>query len=157
MAIGTSDAIRKYGTQDTVSAGGGTSAVSSTAYSASGDAATWTNDDDSDQATAVLTFQYPSGTITTGGVQLFCRLLNIDSTTDEPALTANWRGHYLGNFVTGTGMSATTNYALQCGPFVLPTTKTSQEYEFYVLNSCGVTMTAGWTLKITPVADGPHA
>lgn len=157
MAIGTNDAIRKYGTQDTVSAGGGTSAVSSAAYSASGDAAAWTNDDDSDQASAVLTFQYPSGTITTGGVQLLCRLLNIDGTTDEPALTANWTGHFLGNFPTGTGMSATTNYAIQCGPFLLPTNQASQEYEFYVKNSCGVTMTAGWTLKITPVADGPHA
>lgn len=157
MAIGTNDAIRKYGTQDTVSAGGGTSAVSSTAYSASGDAAAWTNDDDSDQASAVLTFQYPSGTITTGGVQLLCRLLNIDGTTDEPPLTANWQGHFLGNFPTGTGMSATTDYAIESGPFLLPSAKTSQEYEFYVRNSCGVTMTAGWTLKITPVADGPHA
>lgn len=157
MAIGTNDAIRKYGTQDTVSAGGGTSAVSSAAYSASGDAAAWTNDDDSDQASAVLTFQYPSGTITTGGVQLLCRLLNIDSTTDEPPLTANWQGHYLANFPTGTGMSATTDYAIESGPFILPSAKTSQEYEFYVRNSCGVTMTAGWTLKITPVADGPHA
>lgn len=157
MAISTNDAIRKYGTQDTVSAGGGTSAVSSGAYSASGDAATWTNDDDSDQASAVLTFQYPSGTITTGGVQLLCRLLNINGTTDEPALTTNWRGHFLANFVTGTGMSATTDYALESGPFILPSAKSSQEYEFYVLNSCGVTMSAGWTLKITPVADGPKA
>ena len=157
MAISTNDAIRKYGTQDTVSAGGGTSAVSSGAYSASGDAATWTNDDDSDQASAVLTFQYPSGTITTVGVQLLCRLLNINGTTDEPALTANWTGHFLGSFRTGTGMSATTNYAIETGPFILPSAKSSQEYEFYVLNSCGVTMTAGWTLKITPVADGPKA
>ena len=54
-------------------------------------------------------------------------------------------------------MSATTNYAIETGPFILPSAKSSQEYEFYVLNSCGVTMTAGWTLKITPVADGPKA
>ena len=155
MAIGTNDAIRKYGPQDTVSAGGGTSAVSSAAYSASGDAATWTNTDDSDQASAVLTFQYPSGTITTGGVQLLCRLLNISSTADEPALTTNWKGHFLANFVTGTGMSATTDYPIMSGPFILPSTKSQQEYEFYVLNSCGVTMSAGWTLQITPVADGP--
>ncbi len=157
MTISTNDAIRKYGTQDLVSASGGTSAVTNGSYSASGDAATWTNDDDSDQASAVLTFQYPSGTITTGGVQLLCRLLNINGTTDEPALTANWRGHFLVNFVTGTGMSATTDYALESGPFILPSAKSSQEYEFYVLNSCGVTMSAGWTLKITPVADGPKA
>jgi hypothetical protein len=157
MTIGTNDAIRKFGTQDTVSAGGGTSAVASAAYSVAGDAAAWTNDDDTDQAAAVLTFQYPSGTITTGGVQLLCRLLDIDGTTDEPPLTTNWQGHYLGSFPTGTGMAATTDYAIQSGPFLLPAAKASQIYEFYVRNSCGVTMTAGWTLKITPVADGPHA
>lgn len=158
MTISTNDAIRKYGTQDVVSAGGGgTSAVTNGSYSASGDAATWTNDDDTDQASAVLTMQYPSGTITTGGVQLLCRLLNGDGTTDEPPLSANWTGHFLGNFTTGTGMSATTNYAIESGPFLLPAMKSSQEYEFYLKNACGVTMTAGWTLKITPVADGPKA
>lgn len=157
MAISTNDAIRKYGTQDLVSASGGTSAVTNGSYSASGDAATWTNDDDTDQASAVLTMQYPSGTITTGGVQLLCRLLNGDGTTDEPPLSANWTGHFLGNFTTGTGMSATTNYAIESGPFLLPAMKSSQEYEFYLKNVCGVTMAAGWTLKITPVADGPKA
>lgn len=157
MTISTNDAIRKYGTQDLVSAGGGTSAVTNGSYSASGDAATWTNDDDADQASAVLTMQYPSGTITTGGVQLLCRLLNGDGTTDEPPLSANWTGHFLGTFTTGTGMSATTNYAIESGPFLLPAMKSSQEYEFYLKNACGVTMTAGWTLKITPVADGPKA
>jgi hypothetical protein len=54
-------------------------------------------------------------------------------------------------------MAATTNYALQTGPVDLPMMKTSQEYEFYLQNSCGVTMSAGWTLKITPMALGPHA
>lgn len=156
MAIGTNATIDMYGTQDTVTAGGGTAAVSSAAYSASSDAVAWTNDDDAPYASFVLTMQYPSGTITTGGIKLMCRLLNGDGTTDEPALTANWTGHYLGNFTTGTGMVATTNYALQSGPVELPRMKTSQEYEFYVLNSCGVTMTAGWTLKVTPMTFGPH-
>lgn len=86
-----------------------------------------------------------------------CRLLNGDGTTDEPPLSANWTGHFLGNFTTGPGMSATTNYAIESGPFLLPAMKSSQEYEFYLKNACGVTITAGWTLKITPVADGPKA
>lgn len=157
MTIATNDAIRKFGTQTTVSAGGGTSAVASTAgtYSASGDAATFTNSDDVPLASFVLTMQYPSGTITSGGIQLLCRLLNNDSTTDEPALTANWIGHAIGNFVTGAGMSATTNYAIELGPVELPAMKSSQEYEFYLVNNCGVQITAGWTLKMTPVTDGP--
>lgn len=160
MAISTNDALRKFGTQTTVSAGGGgTSNVAATAgtYSASSDAATWTNTDDVPLASFVLTMQYPSGTITTGGIQLIARLLNIDSTTDNPAVTANWTGVALGSFVTGTGMSATTNYALSIGPVELPTTKSGQEYEFYLVNNCGVQITAGWTLKVTPCTDGPHA
>ena len=159
MAIGTNDGIRKFGTQTTVSAGGGTSAVASTVgtYSAAGDAATFTNTDDTPLAAFVLTMQYPSGTITTGGIQLMCRLLNSDGTTDEPSITANWAGHWLGNFITGTGMSATTNYALELGPVELPAVKSSQEYEFYLVNNCAVQITAGWTLKLTPMTDGPHA
>ena len=155
MTIAANSTIDFYGTQDTVSAGS-TTAVSSAAYCDSDDTIDWTNDDDAPYASFVLTMQYPSGTITTGGIQLMCQLLNTDGTTDEPAITANWTGHFLGNFVTGTGMSATTNYALQTGPVELPRMKTSQEYRFMVLNSCGVTMTAGWTLKVTPVTFGPH-
>jgi len=159
MTIATNDAIRKFGTQTTVSAGGGTSAVAATAgtYSAAADAATFTNTDDVPLAAFVLTMQYPSGTITTGGIQLQARLLNIDSTGDNPAVTANWIGHNLGSFTTGTGMSAATDYSLDIGPVELPTTKSGQEYEFYLVNNCGVQITAGWTLKITPLTDGPHA
>lgn len=159
MAIATDDLILKYGTQDTVSAGGGTAAVAATAgtRSAAGDAAIWTNDDDAPEASFVLTFQYPSGTITTGGIQLMCRLMNVDGTSDEPQPTANWQGHFLGNFITGTGMAATTNYSVQLGPVELPTAKDSQEYEFYLINNCGVQLTAGWTLKATPITGGPHA
>lgn len=159
MTISTNDAVRKFGTQTTVTAGGGTAAVSATAgtYSASGDAAAWTNSDDVPLASFVLTVQYPSGTITAGGIQLMARLLNTDGTGDEPATTANWIGHWLGNFLTGTGMAATTNYSIALGPVELPCAKTGQEYEFYVVNNCGVQLTAGWTLKITPTTDGPKA
>jgi hypothetical protein len=105
----------------------------------------------------VLTFQYPSGTIDQGGIALFARLLNTNGTSDEPIPSVNWPAHYLGSFPTGTGMAATTNYPLELGPVELPTMKTSQEYEFYLKNDCNVTISAGWTLKITPMAIGPHA
>ncbi len=153
MAIGTNDLIRKFGTQDTVTSS--SAAVSSGAYSVVGSIVEWVNDDDTPEASFVLTWQYPSGTINTGGIQLFCRLKDIDGTGDEPSLTANWIGHFLGNFPTGTGMSATTNYSIELGPVELPVSYTSNKYEFYVLNSCGVTMSAGWSLKVTPVSVGP--
>ena len=95
MSISANDTIWKFGGSDVVTVSGGTSAVTSGSYSASGDCISggWTNTDDATRVSAVLVWQYPSGTITTGGIQLMCRLLNNSSTTDEPALTANWKGH----------------------------------------------------------------
>ena len=155
MTIGTNDLIRKFGTQDTVTSS--SAAVSSGAYSVVGSIVEWTNDDDAPEASFVLTWQYPSGTINTGGVQLLCRLKDVDGTGDEPSLTSSWIGHSLGNFPTGTGMSATTNYSIELGPVELPVSYSSNKYEFYVLNSSGVTMTAGWSLKVTPISVGPKA
>lgn len=154
MTIGTNDGIWKFGTADAAD-DTATQAVSDTAYS--NDPATWTNDDDAPYASFVLKFQYPSGTIDTGGILLFARLLNTNSTTDEPVPSANWQNHYLGAFPTGTGMSATTDYAVALGPVKLPTTKSSQEYEFYFKNDCNVTVSAGWALTVHPMAIGPHA
>jgi hypothetical protein len=154
MAIGTNAAVWFFGTEDTAD-DGATQTIADGAYSV--DVATWTNDDDAPQAAFVLTFQYPSGTIDTGGIHLFARLLNTNSTTDEPVPSATWLGHYLGSFPTGTGMAATTNYAVETGPVDLPLMKTSQEYEFYIKNDCNVTISASWTLKVTPMTIGPHA
>jgi hypothetical protein len=155
MAIATNDTILKYGTADVISVGTGTAAVLTGAYSAPADTITWTNTDDAERAAFVLKFQYPSGTITTAGIVLFAQLLNIDGTIDEPVPSANWSGHWLGAFGTGTGMVAVTDYAINVGPVQLPSTKSQQEYVFSVLDNCGVTMSAGWTLTVVPVADGP--
>jgi hypothetical protein len=157
MAIGTNAAVWFFGTEDTVD-DGSTQAISNAAFSV--DVATWTNDDDAPQASFVLTFQFPSGTITTGGIHLYARLLNTNSTTDAPVPSTTYLSRYIGSFATAAtagSMVATTDYAIQTGPVDLPLMKTSQEYEFYLQNSCGVTMSAGWTLKITPMALGPHA
>lgn len=160
MAIGTNDAINKFAAAlDTVSVSGGTASVASGAYSVAGDVVSggWTNDENAIRASFVLKFQYPSGTITTGGIHLMARLMDVDSTNDEPALTANWNGHYLGSFKTGPSMSATTDYYGELGPVALDAINASQNYEFYLLNNCGVTMTAGWTLKVRAITPGPAA
>lgn len=159
MAIGTNDAIDKFGNQDTVTAGGGTSAVTNTSFSASGDVVSggWTNDDDAPLAMFVLKFQYPSGTINSAGIHLYARLMNIDGTNDEPQPDSGWPGHYLGTFITDENQLATSDTYYSLGnPVRLPNSYTSQVYEFYVHNDCDVTMSAGWTIKITPVSVGPH-
>lgn len=157
MAIGTDATIHFFGTQDVVTAGGGTSAVTDTSFSVDADAAEWTNDDDATKAGMILKFQYPSGTITAGGILLFASLSEVDSTNDEPLVDSGWSPHYLGMFRTDTNQAATTDTYYTLGHhFELPNLETSQKYKFFVKNSCGVTMTAGWTLTIAPVADGPH-
>ena len=156
MAIGTNSSIWFYGTEDALD-DGTTASISDNAYSTTTDVATWTNDDDAPYASFVLTMQYPSGTIDAGGISLFATLLNNNSTTDEPATADTWQGHYIGRFATGTGMAATTNYALELGPVELPNKKSSQEYQFYFKNECNVTISANWQLDVTPMAYGPHA
>lgn len=157
MAIGTDAAIHFFGTQDVVTAGGGTSAVSDAAYSVDADAAEWTNDDDAPEAGFILKFQYPSGTIDANGIHLYCSLSEVATTNDEPLVDSGWKPHYLGAFVTDTGQAATTDTYYTLGYHVpLPNLETSQKYKFFVYNDCGVTMSAGWTLSIIPVTVGPH-
>jgi len=155
MGILTDDVIDKFGTQDVVTAGGGTSAVVDDAYSVIADAAAWTNTDDAELAAFVLKFQYPSGTITTGGIHLFARLMDIDSTNDEPVPDSGFEEHLLGIFPTDSGLVAVTNNYISLGYDVeLPNMYSQQVYEFYIKDNCGVTLTAGWTIKITPKAKG---
>ena len=158
MAITTGAAINVFGTQDTVTVAGGTSAVTNTSFSASGDVVSggWTNDDDAPLADFVLTFQYPSGTIVADGVHLYARLMNVNSTADEPQPDAGWQQHYLGTFVTDTGQAATTDTDYVLTNVGLLNTYSSQVYEFYIENQTDVTLTAGWTLKVTPKSYNSH-
>jgi len=157
MTIGTDAAIDFFGTPDTVTIGTGTSAVTNTSFSASGDVVSggWANDDDAPLAIMVLTFQRASGTLS-DGIHLYLRLLNIDGTTDEPQPDSSYKHHYVGTFVPDPNQANATDTSYALGPFRLPNVYTSQTYEFYIENQCGQTMTAGWTLKITPITLGPH-
>lgn len=142
-----------FGTQDTVTAGGGTSAVTDTSFSVAADAAAWTNDDDYSLADVVLKFQYPSGTLASPPiVNLRLRKMNVDSTNDEPVpdgLSSAYPGHLVGTFVGDQNLGSTTDTYLTI-EIHLPNAYTSQVYEFYIENQTDVTMTAGWTLKVTP-------
>ena len=79
--------------------------------------------------------------------------MNIDSTNDQITPDANFGHVYLGSFPLDDTIS--TQYIPL--DIRLPNTYTSQVYEFYIENNGGQTMSAGWTLKITPKTIGPHA
>lgn len=156
MAIGADSAVDFFGTRDQLDST--SAAVTDGSISATGDLDEWTNDDDAPSAVFDLKFQYPSGTIDTNGVHLYMTFRNINSTNDEPETDANFEQHYVGTFPTDAGLAATTDNYLTLGHEIeLPNMYTSQVFKFFIKNDCGVTMSAGWTLFITPKTIGPHA
>lgn len=153
MAISTDSVIEFYGTQDLVSATSGTAAVSDAAFSGSNDTVTWTNDDDAPMASAVLSVTYATAADANSSIGLYARMLDIDSTNDQDKPDANYPHTFLGAFPLNDVTSA-QYIAIDVS---LPNTQTSQDYQFYIENNGGQTISAGWTLKITPKTYGPHA
>ncbi len=149
MAIGTDSAIDFFGTQDTITGSGAT--VVDGAFGAA--ATTWTNDDDAPMASMILEATYNVAPDANSSVDLFARPLNIQSTNDGDVPDANFGHVYLGPFplndVTGAQYIAID--------IRLPNTKTGQEYNFYIENNGGQTISSTWGLYITPKTIGPHA
>lgn len=160
MAIGTNDAIHKFGTQDQVTVASPGS-VANAAFSAAGDVNDWTNDDDAPLAIFVLVLQDLSGAATAGDtIDLYCKPLNVVNTTgDHQGPNTNCRSIFLGSFIIDAVDPAATDDNYVLGPVALPNTKTSQEYEFYIYNNLTTVSidAADWELWITPVTYGPHA
>jgi len=157
MTIGTDDLIVSYGTQDQVDSTAGT--VANDAYSVAGDVSDWTNDDDAPGATFTWKGQFDTTMPTVGSIDLYCTLLNIQSTNDENDTDANYTPHYLGSFEIDFGVAADTDfYTTLYVPELPPGTQTSQIYRFFIKND-GTAQTIGtsWNLWVTPVTQGPHA
>ena len=152
MAIGTDAAIEFFGTQDTL---GTTSAtVANNAFSVAGDLSTWTNDDDAPTASITLLVDYATAPTANTSINLYARLLNVQSTNDNEIPDANFQHTYLGSFPINNPSIANQYITIDV---LLPNTKTSQEYEFYIENKTAQTIQASWDLYITPKTIGPHA
>lgn len=152
MPITTNDAIEKFGTQDLVTGTPGT--VADGAFSVAGDVSTWTNDDDAIMATATALFDWDTtAPDVNSSVNLYARLLNVQSTNDQDVPDANFGHTYLGSFPVNDVL---TNQYISI-EISLPNTKSSQEYEFYIENNTGETIQNTWDLWITPKAIGPHS
>lgn len=151
MAISTDAAIEFFGTQDTVTST--SSSVADDAFSVSGDITAWTNDDDAISASAILELTYSVAPTVQTGVNLYARLINIVSTSDQDTPDANYQHVYLGTFP----LNNVTSEQFISIEIHLPNTKTSQEIEYYIENKGGQTISAGWDLHVTPKAIGPHA
>lgn len=160
MAIGTDDAIFKYGTQTQVTVASPGS-VANGAFSVAGDVNDWTNSDDAPLAGFVLVLQDLSGAATAGDtIDLYCKPLNIVNTTgDHQGPNTNCTSIYLGSFLIDAVDPAATDDNYVLGPVGLPNIRSSQEYEFYIFNNLTTVSidAADWELWITPITYGPHA
>lgn len=152
MAIGTDAAINFYGTP--VKLGNTTSAVVSTEWSdGTNDLDLWTNSDDAPQA--AVTFEGTLGSAAAAGlyIDLYVRKMNtIDTTDDDSLINDEFKHQYLGSFPMDEDTAQ--RYTLQ---IAVPNYKTSSEFEFYINNKSGQSLSSGWELQITPVTVGPHA
>ena len=151
MAISTGAAIEFFGTQDTL--GTTSAAVADNAFSIAGDLSTWVNDDDAPQASVILLANFSVAPTANSSINLYLRLLDIQSTNDQDVPDANFQHTYVGSFP----LNDVTTAQYIAIDISLPNTVTSQNYEFYVENQSGQSLPAGWDIYVTPKTLGPHA
>lgn len=155
MPISTNAAIEHFGSTSVVTKAAGTAAVVDGAFSGLANAVVgdWANTDDAPTAAMVLTCAFASAPAAYSTVGLYARLMNIDGSFDQMEPDADFGHVYLGAFPLNN--STSTQYIAI--DIRLPNTQPSQYYQFQIRNNAGQTMSAGWTLKITPKTIGPHA
>lgn len=156
MAISTNDRVEKFGTLTQID-DGSTSAISSAAFSVQADISTWTNSDDVPECQFVLMAQWATVTaVANKPVNIYARPLNIQSTNDPVSPGTSRYSHLIGSFVIYAA-AITTDYYFESTRCRLPNLKSGQEYEFYLENLTGQTISANWDLWIMPISDGPKA
>ena len=96
MAITTDAAIHTFGTQDTL--GTSSAAVVDDAFSIAGDLSTWVNDDDAPQASVTLLANFSVAPTANSAINLYLRLLDVQSTNDATVPDANFQHLYVGSF-----------------------------------------------------------
>jgi hypothetical protein len=152
MAIGTDAAVEFYGTQDDLDST--SAAVADDAFSVVGDLVQWTNDDDAPYARVILesTFSTTPGVGST--VELFAQLIDIEGTNDTEIPTANHPHIPVAIFA----IKDQTAIQRDVKTIKLPNVETSQVYQFWIrVNTGSPSASAGWTVFITPITEGPHA
>ena len=159
MAIGTDDAIWKFGTQDVVD-DTSTSSVANNVFSVLADVITnWTNDDNALFGSAALELQFATMP-TVGNIGLYARLMNITpgNLDENIPLTAGYAPNYVGTFPIDFNVANATNFVTTIQTFDMPGMELDQAIEWYIKNQeTAQTISANWNLWITPKTPGPAA
>lgn len=140
------EAINVYGTQKTLEASGASTADATMTQA---DDASYNSTDSSDFPDGVFSLSCAFGTAPAANsvVYLYARPLNFDGTNDAIAPSANFRSKYIGTFLIANQTATQYSY---CVGRNLP-----KEADYYIFNDTGQTISAGWTLKVTPLTIKP--
>lgn len=144
------ETIVKWGTQKTLEANG--AAIASTAIVQADDASYSLVADGGyyPDAEFVLAAAFSVAPTEGGVIALYARPINVDGTADTEVPEATRQNVYVGSFVAN---NVTATQYMTCIGYDLP-----KEAEYYLHNvGGGQTMSAGWTLKVTPRTYGTAA
>lgn len=140
------EAIYAWGTQKTLEASG--ASISNGAIAQADDAAYDTVVDGSNYPDAVFVLRLQFVTVTSienKVIGLYARPKNIDGAGNHaPAPTTTYMEKYIGSFTLQAGASSVNQY------LTLAAEDLPKEADYYLINLAGQTVTAGWTLKVTP-------
>ncbi len=157
MAIQADDAIWKFGTPDKIDSTSGT--VANDVFSVAGDVdSAWKNDDNAPFGSAVLAVAFATMP-TVGSIGLYARLLDVEGTNDENApLTAGYSPNFLGSFQIDFNVANGVTFRTTIAHFSMPQAGLDQAIEYYIKNEgTAQTISASWTLHVTPKTMGPKA
>lgn len=93
----------------------------------------------------VLTVTFAAAPTVMSLVEIYSQPLDIDGTTDAPAPTTTYLHEWVGAFVA----KDTATQSLRAEVTV------PKNCNLYLYNKSGQAMNSGWTVKATPVTDGP--
>ena len=149
--IGTGDAVLKFSTQADLD--NTSSAVTSTSFSVAADSLTLTNTDDALGCGLVLECTFSVAPDANSSVALFLQALNIEGVNDAPIPTANFQHDFRKSF------PVKDQTAIQRIPIdiTFPKGKSAAEYQPFIQNNAGQTISAGWRILRTLATVGSKA
>ena len=144
----SNEAILKFGTEKTLEANGAAIANNALAQADDASYAVVTDGSSYPDARFVLTGNFATAPTENTTLALYARPLNIDGTADADAPETTRPTVFLGTFVVN---NVTTAQSLMLMAQDVP-----WEADDYIHNNgTGQTLSAGWTLKVTPCTIGP--
>lgn len=126
-------------------------AVADNDFSVAGDLDIFTNSDSARTSEIVLSCSFVGVPNTHSSILVFVQQLNIDGGTgDQPVPNSG----YLHDLVASIPVNGATGLQLVTSAIKMRNVKANQPYQFYIWNRTGQTISAAWTILVTPTAEG---